>query len=173
MTTIDASPAAGPAPAPGVVAAAADTATGRAGTDPAHGRTHARPVGSRVDAFLEAAREGLDRLTPHQAAEAAAYGALLVDTRPVQDRRRFGEIPGSLIVERNLLEWRLDPTSPDRLAEAGDPARTVVVFCNEGYASSFAAASLRELGLENATDMIGGFHAWAAAGLPTTPFRDA
>lgn len=126
-------------------------------------------MSARVDALLLRARSMLNRLTPQQAAHAATYErALLVDTRPAHDRVRFGTIPGAVVVERNELEWRLDPTSPHRLAEAGEPRRTVVVFCNEGYASSLAAASLRELGLRNATDMIGGFHAWAAAGLPVT-----
>ena len=123
----------------------------------------------RVDAVLEAVRSRLVRVTPEQAAHAVTYErALLVDTRPAEDRAQYGTIPGALIVDRNVLEWRLDPTSPHRLEQADDPRRTVIVFCNEGYASSLAAASLRDLGLVNATDLIGGFHAWAAAGLPVT-----
>jgi rhodanese-related sulfurtransferase len=124
-------------------------------------------VHARVDSLLDAARSRLVRVTPEQAAHAVTYErALLVDTRPAEDRERYGTIPGALIVDRNVLEWRLDPTSPHRLEQADDPRRTVIVFCNEGYASSLAAVSLRELGLVNATDLVGGFHAWAAAGLP-------
>ncbi|SDU71381.1 rhodanese-like domain-containing protein [Jiangella alkaliphila] len=123
----------------------------------------------RVETLLDTARSRLVRLTPEQAAHAVTYErALLVDTRPAADRERYGTIPGALVVDRNVLEWRLDPTSPHRLEQADDPRRTVIVFCNEGYASSLAAVSLRDLGLVNATDLIGGFHAWAAAGLPVT-----
>ena len=90
----------------------------------------------------------------------------MVDIRPVAQRHEHGEIPGALIVERNVLEWRLDPTSPHRLAEADDPNRPVVVVCQEGYASSLAAAALQDLGLRHATDLRGGFAAWKAHGLP-------
>ncbi|MFC3996630.1 rhodanese-like domain-containing protein [Nocardiopsis sediminis] len=124
---------------------------------------------SAVDALLERSRARLDRVGPEQARAEAAAGALLVDTRPVAYRRAEGIIPGAVVVERNVLEWRLDPTSPDRIAEAGDPGRRIILFCNEGYASSLAAAQLRDLGLTRATDLIGGFRAWAAAGLPTEP----
>src|SRR5258708_26805021 len=93
-------------------------------------------------------------------------GALLVDTRPVAQRRRDGELPGALILERNVLEWRLDPDSPHRVAELTSAEQTVILFCNQGYASSLAAATLKRLGLVNATDLVGGFEAWAAAGLP-------
>ena len=123
----------------------------------------------RVETLLDTARSRLVRLTPEQAAHAVTYErALLVDTRPAADRERHGAIPGALVVDRNVLEWRLDPTSPHRLEQADDQRRTVIVFCNEGYASSLAAVSLRDLGLVNATDLIGGFHAWGAAGLPVT-----
>ena len=107
-------------------------------------------------------------------AGALAAGALLVDIRPVEVRRRDGEVPGALIVDRNVLEWRLDPASPDRLA--ADLAATIrpsSCFCTEGYASSLAAAALQDLGLVNATDLEGGFVAWAAAGLPVHHARDA
>ena len=96
-----------------------------------------------------------------------ADGALLVDTRPAAQRDEFGEIPGALVIERNVLEWRLDPTSPHRHSAVTGPDQYVVVICQAGYASSLAAASLRQLGLTNATDLIGGFEAWAQAGLPT------
>ncbi|PSK92963.1 rhodanese-related sulfurtransferase [Murinocardiopsis flavida] len=123
---------------------------------------------SAVERLLQRTRTALHRVGPHEAHEAAAAGALLVDTRPVHNRRAEGVIPGALVVDRNVLEWRLDPTSPDRIPEADDPDRRVIVFCNEGYASSLAAAALIDMGLPRATDLIGGFRAWAAAGLPVT-----
>jgi rhodanese-related sulfurtransferase len=118
---------------------------------------------------LAAVREGLRRLSPAEAARAAASGALLVDIRYAALRDRDGTVPGAVIVERNELEWRLDPLSPHRLAEATGHDRQVVVFCNEGYASSLAALSLHALGLHRATDLTGGFQAWRAAGLPVSP----
>jgi rhodanese-related sulfurtransferase len=93
--------------------------------------------------------------------EVAAGGALIVDTRPASQRDRDGELPGAVVVERNVLEWRLDPTSPHRISAMDDPARRVVVVCDEGYASSLAAASLRQLGVD-ATDLDGGYQAWLA-----------
>jgi rhodanese-related sulfurtransferase len=125
-------------------------------------------VTSRIDGVLEAARDRLARVTPEQAAARQAAGALLVDTRPEAQRRRDGEIPGALLIERNVLEWRLDPTSDARIVEA-DIDRDVIVLCNEGYSSSLAAASLQDCGLHRATDMIGGFQAWRDAGLPVRP----
>ncbi|MCP2311328.1 rhodanese-like domain-containing protein [Kitasatospora paracochleata] len=123
-----------------------------------------------VDELLGEARSRLDRLTPRQAAAAAREeGALLVDTRYGALRDRDGLIPGAVVVERNELEWRLDPQCPYRLPGATRHDLRVIVLCNEGYASSFAALSLRQLGLWRATDVIGGFQAWAAAGLPVTP----
>ncbi|MER5968731.1 rhodanese-like domain-containing protein [Streptomyces sp. NPDC002055] len=119
-----------------------------------------------IDAALAAAREQLDRLEPEQATEAAAAGAVLVDIRYAALRERDGVIPGALIVERNELEWRLDPLGSHRVAEATSHDLPVVVICNEGYASSLAAVSLRQLGLHRATDLTGGFQAWRAAGLP-------
>ncbi|KWT62924.1 MULTISPECIES: rhodanese-like domain-containing protein [Streptomyces] len=121
---------------------------------------------SAVDALLEAARAGLDRVTPHQAAEIQRDGGLLVDIRYAELRERDGTIPGALIVERNELEWRLDPTGAHRAPQATGHDLPVVVVCNEGYASSLAAVSLRQLGLYRATDLVGGFQAWRAAGLP-------
>lgn len=117
---------------------------------------------------LTAARARLQRLTPHAAAAAHAAGALLVDIRPLEVRRCDGEIPGALVVDRNVLEWRLDPASPDRLPDVAGYDRQVIVLCTEGYASSLAAASLQDLGLANATDLDGGFRAWAASGLSVT-----
>lgn len=121
---------------------------------------------------LTAARARLVRLDPRAAASAAAAGALLVDIRPMEVRRRDGEVPGALIVDRNVLEWRLDPSSPDRLATVRGHDQTIILFCTEGYASSLAAAALQDLGLVNATDLEGGFLAWAATGLPVQQARD-
>jgi rhodanese-related sulfurtransferase len=91
---------------------------------------------------------------------------LLVDIRSSEQRRRDGEIEGANAIDRTVLEWRLDPTSPWRIAEAKSSEVRVIVICAEGYSSSLAAASLQDLGLANATDVIGGFQAWKAAGLP-------
>ena len=125
---------------------------------------------SRVDELLDAARARLERITPAQArSEQSAGVAVLVDIRPLALRAATGEIPGSLIVERNYLEWRADPTSDARLPQAtGDDVRWVVV-CQEGYTSSLAAAALQDLGLGRATDIAGGFAAWRDAGLPVRP----
>jgi rhodanese-related sulfurtransferase len=133
--------------------------------------THARPAGSRtIDQVLADARERLDRLTPRRAAQAAAAGAVLVDIRPAAQRAAEGEIPGALIVERNVLEWRFDPASAARLPQAGYDLRVIVV-CSEGFTSSLAAAALQDLGVRDATDLDGGFVAWKAAGLPVVPGR--
>jgi len=121
-----------------------------------------------VDELLERARASLHRVSPADAERAVAAGALLVDTRPSELRTRDGEIPGALIVDRNVLEWRLDPAGDHRVPELHSHDQTVILFCDEGYASSLAAATLQQLGLRNATDMVGGFQAWRAAGLPTT-----
>jgi rhodanese-related sulfurtransferase len=96
-------------------------------------------------------------------------GGLLIDIRPAAQRAEFGEIPGALIVERNNLEWRLDPRGSHRIPEAEDANRPVVIVCQEGYASSLAAASLLQMGRTAVTDLAGGFVAWKSAGLPTTP----
>ena len=120
-----------------------------------------------IEQMLSAARARLQRLSAeevHEAAEKA--GAILVDIRPESQRAAECRIPGALVVERNVLEWRLDPTSSARLAVATDHDVHVILFCSEGYASSLAAAALQDLGLWRATDMAGGFKAWRAAGLP-------
>ncbi|MDQ0940287.1 rhodanese-like domain-containing protein [Streptomyces sp. V1I1] len=119
-----------------------------------------------IDELLERVREDLDRVEPKEAFEAAGAGALLVDIRYAALRERDGLIPGALVVERNELEWRLDPRGSHRAPEAVSHDLRVVVICNEGYASSLAAVSLRQLGLHRATDLVGGFQAWKAAGLP-------
>src|ERR1700749_4431484 len=102
----------------------------------------------------------------------AKTGAILVDIRPEGQRSSAGSIPGALVVERNVLEWRFDPASSARLPIATGHDLEVIVFCSEGYTSSLAASALRDLGLWRATDMIGGFQAWRAAGLPVLPSSD-
>ena len=97
-------------------------------------------------------------------------GALLVDIRPESQRRIHGEVPYGLVIERNVLEWRLDPTSPWRIPQADSHDRIVIVLCQEGYASSFAAAALIDLGYRRAGDVDGGFDAWRDAGLPVAPW---
>jgi rhodanese-related sulfurtransferase len=121
-----------------------------------------------IDQVLAAARAGLVRVSPRQAYREATGGALLVDIRPQAQRAAEGEIPGAMVVERNVLEWRFDPTSSAHLPEAGYDLR-VIVFCSEGYTSSLAAAALQDLGISEATDLAGGFQAWQRAGLPTSP----
>ena len=114
-----------------------------------------------VDRLLERARAGLDRVSAEDLPTEVGAGALVVDIRPVEQRQRDGELPGALVVDRNVLEWRLDPTSAHRLAEADADLRVIVV-CNEGYQSSLAAATLRQLGVRRATDLVGGYQALLA-----------
>ncbi len=128
-----------------------------------------KPRGRSIDQILADARSRLDRLDPARAVAAAADGAVLVDIRPEAQRREHGEIPGSLIIERNVLEWRFDPRSDARLPIADSYDLRVVVVCLEGYTSALAAAALQDLGLHRATDLAGGYAAWRAAGLPTRP----
>jgi len=119
-----------------------------------------------IDDVLAAARRRLDRVTPEQASGEQSQGALLVDTRTSEQRARDGVIPAALVIDRTVLEWRLDPTSPTRLPQANGQDVRVILICAQGYSSSLAAASLQDLGLVNATDVVGGFEAWKAAGLP-------
>ncbi|MFY1703916.1 rhodanese-like domain-containing protein [Micromonospora sp. WMMA1923] len=121
-----------------------------------------------VDALLEQARAGVRRLTPHQSVEAVRAGALLIDTRTDVQRRAQGELPGAIVIDRTVLEWRLDPASAWHIPEATGYDQKIIVVCRQGYSSSLAAASLQALGLRRATDMIGGMQAWLAAGLPTS-----
>jgi len=114
-----------------------------------------------IDALLEIARTGLDRVEPADLAAEAAAGALVVDIRPLEQRRRDGDLPGAIVIDRNVLEWRLDPTCPTHIPEMTDPDRRVIVVCDQGYSSSLAAATLRFLRLTRATDLAGGFQAWA------------
>jgi rhodanese-related sulfurtransferase len=126
-------------------------------------------VPRHLDAYLADTRSGWDRVTPAGAAGEAAAGALLVDVRPLEQRRRQGDVPGAIVVGLTVLAWRLAPSSDHRIPETAPDAR-VIVLCGQGYSSSLAAASLRALGLD-ATDVIGGFDAWADAGLPVEPCR--
>jgi rhodanese-related sulfurtransferase len=122
-----------------------------------------------VDDMLATARASLARVTPAEAVERARRGALLVDLRILEQRHADGAVPGALTISLNHLEWRLDPTSASRIDAATDHDIDVVLLCDEGYCSSLAAARLQELGLTRATDVIGGFQAWRAAGLPVEP----
>lgn len=120
---------------------------------------------SAVDRFLARARAGLDRVEPEDLAGAQAAGALVVDIRPDTYRLEEGELPGAVVVDRNHLEWWLDPTSDAALPEV-TPGQRVIIACNEGYASSLAAATLRDLGVD-ATDLVGGYRAWFARARPS------
>jgi rhodanese-related sulfurtransferase len=122
-----------------------------------------------VEQLLERARARLARVDAARAAEEQAAGALLVDIRPADQRAAQGDIPGATIIDRNVLEWRLDPASPGHVPSVGDHDERIILICAQGFQSSLAAANLQEMGLVNATDVIGGFEAWAAAGLPIQP----
>ncbi|MET0146918.1 MAG: rhodanese-like domain-containing protein [Ilumatobacteraceae bacterium] len=126
---------------------------------------------SRIDAALEAARARLHRVAPDDLATEVASGALVVDIRPEQDRQADGVLPGAIVIERNVLEWRLDPTSGHHLDDAS-PDRRVILVCNEGYASSLAAVALVDLGVAGATDLAGGFRAWRRTRSDGTPTND-
>ena len=130
----------------------------------------ARPEGARsAEEILGAARARLARVMPGDAFGELSRGGQLLDIRPAAQRAGEGEIPGSVVVERNHLEWRLDPECDARLPWVTGYDRVLIVICQEGYTSSLAAAALQDLGHARATDVIGGFRAWAAAGLPTAP----
>jgi rhodanese-related sulfurtransferase len=120
---------------------------------------------SRIDVVLRSARRRLRRLPPTEVPDAVRRGAVLVDIRPQAQRFREGEVPGALLIERNVLEWRCDPTSDARLPEAVGDDVEWVILCSEGYTSSLAAAALLDIGLHRATDVVGGYHALAGAGV--------
>lgn len=122
--------------------------------------------GRSIDEILGHARQRLRRLGPSAAAAAMAEGAMLIDIRPQAQRAVEGGVPGALIVERNVLEWRFDPRSDARLPQATGYDAHLIIMCSQGYTSSLAAAALQDLGLRHATDLAGGFIAWAQAGLP-------
>ncbi|BBX29680.1 rhodanese-like domain-containing protein [Mycolicibacterium alvei] len=119
---------------------------------------------SRIDTVLEQARTRLNRLPASDLPEALDSGAVLVDIRPAAQRAAEGSVPGALVIERNVLEWRCDPTSEARIPQAVDDDVYWVILCSEGYTSSLAAASLVDLGLHRSTDIVGGYHALVAAG---------
>ena len=122
-----------------------------------------------IDRLLAQARADLDRVDVRDLQAEVAAGALVVDTRPVEQRERDGALPGAVVVDRNVLEWRLDPTSPHRIPQATGEERRIILVCNEGYSSSLAAATLQQLGLQRATDLVGGYQAWLLAGHRPAP----
>jgi len=123
----------------------------------------------RIDDLVETAQARIDRLTPGESRDAMERGGVILDTRTYEQRRADGVIPGAVVMSRNVIEWRVDPTSgwedPEVVARTGP----VIVMCDEGFASSLAAATLVDLGIADAVDMIGGYQAWKEAGLPTAP----
>jgi rhodanese-related sulfurtransferase len=140
----------------------------RQGAGTATGAPPARPAGARsIDEILISARARLARLAPQEAQAELAAGAVLIDIRPAAQRAAAGEVPGSVVIERNHLEWRLDPASDARLPWASQYDLRPIVICEAGYTSSLAAAALQDLGFARATDVDGGYLAWQAAGLAT------
>jgi rhodanese-related sulfurtransferase len=129
------------------------------------------PPRRSVDSLLDDARADIQRHTVEDAFDYQQQGALLVDIRPVAQRAEYGVIPSALCIERNVLEWRLDPQCEHRLPGIGSYERRIIVVCQQGYASSFAAASLRQLGYQHVGDVVGGFASWCSAGLPTQSFE--
>jgi rhodanese-related sulfurtransferase len=119
-----------------------------------------------IDQLLEEARAQIDRLSPAEAEAAARAGAVLIDIRSDEQRARDGALPGARVIARNVLEWRLDPASAHRDPRCARRDLQLILICDEGYQSSLAAATVKGLGLEDATDLIGGFQAWRAEGLP-------
>jgi rhodanese-related sulfurtransferase len=115
-----------------------------------------------IDEILARARATLDRVPPERLADEQGQGALVIDIRPVEQRLRDGELPGALVIDRNVLEWRLDPGCDHRIDQVIGYDDRIVIVCNEGYSSSLAAATLQQLGLHRATDLIGGYQAWLA-----------
>jgi rhodanese-related sulfurtransferase len=133
--------------------------------NPRNGGANRAPPAGRpggVEVLLAAARARLDRVPPELLAAERDTGALIIDIRPLEQRARDGELPGALVVERNALEWRLDPLSDHRIPEVAGHDDRIVIVCNEGYGSSLAAATLHDIGLHRATDLVGGFQAWLA-----------
>jgi len=148
----------------------ADTALADASASAAELTSDALPAHAPgIDELLAEARSGLARLRPETAFAALTDGAALVDIRSLEQRIVEGEVPGAIIIGRNVLEWRLDPRSEARIPALARADARIIVMCSEGYASTLAAASLRRIGLHEATDLEGGFQAWKASGLPTRP----
>ncbi len=119
-----------------------------------------------IDEYLAKARSRLERVSPEDVEAAVADGALFVDIRPEADRAREGEMPGALVIDRGVLEWRLAPSSDARIVDL-EPGQQVVLFCNDGYQSSLAAVTLLDLGVDGATDLVGGYRAWRRAATDT------
>src|SRR5688572_14721564 len=113
-----------------------------------------------IDGLLERARSSLRRVEAKELAAEVSKGAIVIDIRPSEQRERDGALPGAIVVDRNVLEWRLDPTSPHRLPVIADTDVRVIIVCNEGYSSSLAAATLQGLGLRFATALVGGYQSW-------------
>lgn len=119
-----------------------------------------------MDELLERARSRLHRVTASRAHEVTAHGALIIDIRCACQQQRDGLVPGAIGIERNVLEWRVDPRSPWRDPRLGECRGPLILMCAQGYQSSLAAAGLHDLGITNATDLIDGFEGWREAGLP-------
>lgn len=135
----------------------------------AHVAAPAAPVAARsIAEVLAAARAGTSQVSPHELRERMGAGAVVVDLRPVDRRDSEGHLPGAVVVDRLVLEWRLDPQGPHRMADGPGYSDDIILVCNEGYSSSLAARDLRELGFQHVTDLAGGFRAWVTAGLPTS-----
>ena len=113
-----------------------------------------------IEQILALARTRLDRVEPEELETERCAGALIVDIRPIEQRARDGELPGAFVIDRNVLEWRLDPACEHHIADLVQYDTRIVIVCNEGYQSSLAAALLRDVGLHRATDLVGGFQAW-------------
>jgi len=113
-----------------------------------------------IDEILAVARARLDRVEPEALEDQRIAGAVIIDIRPIEQRTRDGDLPGAIVIDRNVLEWRLDPACEHHIAEVTDYDTRIVIVCNEGYQSSLAAAFLRDIGLRRTTDLVGGFQAW-------------
>lgn len=129
-------------------------------------RGEGRHPGAGIDARLAQVREGVKRVSPDQLPALWETGAIVIDTRTEAQRAEQGELPGAIVIDRTVLEWRLDPQSITCIPEVTDYQQVIVVVCRQGCSSSLAAASLRSVGLTNATDLVGGVEAWVAAGHP-------
>ena len=130
-------------------------------------------TGSTIDELLGAARARLDRLEPEAAHRAVVDdGAVLVDTRCAELRRERGRVPGAPEIPLSVLYWRVGSEATGSDPRLADPTSRIVLLCAHGYSSSMAAATLHDLGFPGATDVIGGFDAWEAAGLPVEAVSD-
>ena len=119
-----------------------------------------------IDGLLAEARKRLERVLPENLTSEVEAGAVVIDIRPSENRVRDGELPGAILIDRNVLEWRLDPASPHRIPEVNGYDQRIILVCDEGYASSLAAATLQELGLHRATDLVDGYKRWSQIASP-------